>query len=242
MFEKLKNKFRELNAKLNLVNAEVKNTKALIQMKNVLGDSKYIPFTDSSLAFSSLAVLFNDIVINQRKLIIEFGAGTSTILLAKLLQLNKIDGKIISIEHDEKWFNFIKGELQKNAVDDYVDLQLVELVPEQNFKENCVWYNKEVMHTILSKNGKVDCVLVDGPPAYKKEIEYSRFPSFPVLENYLNENCSFFLDDTNRNAEKNIVELWLKLNPSFTKININESFIGLFKGQYFNVNLPIAKL
>lgn len=60
----------------------------------------YLPSTYASVDFQSLPVLMNDIIINQRKSIIEFEGGISTFLIGRLIKLNKIEAKLYSVEND----------------------------------------------------------------------------------------------------------------------------------------------
>lgn len=227
---------------LDINHSEIQNNKGLIMLSPLLDEIGYLPFTDSSLNFSSLAIVINDIIINNRKIIVEFGSGISTIVLANLFKINKVGEKIISVEHDLDWFNFMKKYIIDNDLSNYVDLVYAEL-EEIDFSINgCKWYSFETLKTKLSNYGKIDCVLVDGPPAWEKGKEYSRFPALPFLKNYMNDNSSIFLDDTNRNAEKEIANIWLKDDlESFSLEVFNESFTGLFKGKYFNIRLPKVK-
>lgn len=64
---KLYNKQEDILGKLNL---------SVFQFKT------YLPHSKSSLNYSSINSLLNDVVINNRKNIIEFGGGLSTIYLA----------------------------------------------------------------------------------------------------------------------------------------------------------------
>ncbi len=51
-------------------------------------------------------------------------------------------------------------------------------------------------------------VLIDGPRAYKREIAHSRYFALPFLKDILEEKHVIFLDDANRNGEKDILQMW----------------------------------
>jgi predicted O-methyltransferase YrrM len=51
----------------------------------------------------NLKIILNDIVIHQRKNIVELGAGISTAYIAALLRKNKIDANFTTIEENEQW-------------------------------------------------------------------------------------------------------------------------------------------
>lgn len=62
---------RQMNA-----NIQALNSLSLLMDENI---NKYIPFTDYALSPYSIAHILNDLAINSRKNIVEFGSGTSSI-------------------------------------------------------------------------------------------------------------------------------------------------------------------
>lgn len=201
---------------------------------NLLGKflpKKYFPITGSSLQFNSLVAVVNDIVVNNRKSYIEFGSGISTIVIAKLAQINNLELKVTSIDHDEKWIVIVRNYLE------YENIQNVEFIhaplTETNLSiENNLWYNTETLDRI-TKNKIYDVVLIDGPLAYRKDIQYARYPAIPYMQSKLNKTHSIFLDDTNRFGEKHITKLWDKnYNTNFKKIS--NSFSYSINGDGYN--------
>ena len=58
----------------------------------------------------------------------------------------------------------------------------------------------------------VDCVVIDGPPAYMDGKEsLSRLPALLYLQEYLSDNFSCFLDDINRDSEIQILNHYKSL-------------------------------
>ena len=60
----------------------------------------YLPITNYSAGPIFYTHICNDIIINQRKYIVELGSGVSTILLARLIRKNRLNTRIISVDHD----------------------------------------------------------------------------------------------------------------------------------------------
>src|SRR5690606_36365313 len=57
-------------------------------LNTLMNGYPYLPFSGSSLRPFCLNHILNDIVINNRKHIIEFGSGISTILIGRLIKKN----------------------------------------------------------------------------------------------------------------------------------------------------------
>lgn len=225
----------------NNIYEEIQNGNSFQQISSLLDFEQYLPFSDSSLNFSSLAIVLNDIVVNDRKFIVEFGTGTSTIIIAQLIKKNKLENvKFISVEHNKEWYEFMLDFTKKLNVDKYVEIIYAELSPSSYSLNDCDWYNEGILYNALKGEESIDCILVDGPPAWKKELSLSRYPAYNFLKPLLNSNFSIFLDDTNREGEKKIISEWEKDN--LTKEMFSKSFTGLFKGNYFNIRLPKAKM
>ena len=67
------------------------------QISKLFSDNEFIPFTAWSLSPSILLHILNDIIINDRKSLIEFGSGASTFYIAKLLKNINSESKFISV-------------------------------------------------------------------------------------------------------------------------------------------------
>lgn len=197
----------------------------------------YLPFTNSSLRLASLSVLLNDIIINQRKFIVELGSGLTTFLIGQLICQNNLkDVKLLSIEENKDWFEFMKQMIITLDISENISLINAPLVANEYSKNLLKWYNTEIITKKLQEiNRKIDCVLVDGPSAWNKEIEMSRFPALPYFINHMSENSIVFLDDSNRNGERKIIEEWKSFNLTATEHN--QSFLSFHKGHFFNISI-----
>jgi 16S rRNA G966 N2-methylase RsmD len=193
----------------------------------------YLPYSKSSLSYSSVSYLLNDVVINNRNKIIEFGGGISTIYLAKLAKTSKNSLKITTIDHDEKWIDILTNILKEEDLLEYVNIIHCPLEKSNLSKESTKWYCESNIKKAI-KGLKFDLVIIDGPLAYTKELEMSRYPALIFINDYLNERNSVFLDDTHRKGEKKIIPLWEKqFNRIFLPLN-TVSMIS-FKGDFFNI-------
>jgi len=166
----------------------------------------YIPWSKSSIRPSAMAIILNELLINDRKVIVEFGSGISTIYIAKVL--DECGGHIYSFEHDEGWFHFISSQLEKNNLSECVSLTYAPLRKSTYSLKNSLWYDESIVRNKIKNS--IDMMIIDGPPAYSKESSLSRYPAVPVLQSRLSKNYCIICDDIVRNGERKIVKMWEK--------------------------------
>jgi len=213
-----------------------KEVTSAIILSELLQGNTFLPITNSSINNVSLRLMLNDVVINSRKRIVEFGAGVSTIVFARLFKKNGIKGKIFSIDEDKEWIKILENILERESLNGYVKFIYAPLNKNKKVRslKHLKWYDENILNENLEEN-KFDLAFVDGPCAYRKGIEFSRYPSLPFIKNKMNSNFSFFLDDVNRNGESKILKLWEKeFKLKFKVINKNLGFA--YKGNIFNIN------
>ncbi|MCB9283048.1 MAG: class I SAM-dependent methyltransferase [Lewinellaceae bacterium] len=206
-------------------------------LAHLFPEDRYLPVSSSSIPLSTLATICNDVVVNGRKTVVEFGSGISTIILASLFQKNKIEGKIISIDHDAGWLGILKSLAEAMGTSAYIHFVHAPLAPSKLALNGLDWY--DIQSSAIEKllgGTRVDALLVDGPYAYKKALRLARYPALPFIEPFLAENCSILLDDTNRRGEKQILKRWAgDYRLSFRSINGFSSVA--FRGEHWNVFL-----
>ncbi len=210
---------------------------AAFQLNPLTEGGIYLPFSNSSLRYSSIAVLLNDIVINKRKFIIELGSGLTSILISKLIKTNKLaETKFVTIDEDEKWQSLVKDIVRNQGCSDFVSFINAPLTQCDVCKPGQKWYNTQIITDALKGSENiVDCILVDGPSAWHKEIELARYPALPFFHPYLNKDSIIFLDDTNRNGEKTILKEWADFGMK--RIEYSSTFSALIKGEMFNISI-----
>lgn len=206
------------------------------QLAPLLTAYPYLPHTSFSLRYSSMAYLLNDIIINNRKVVVEFGAGMTTVVLARFIkQAGLKDITLFSVEQDGEWLSIVERYLLAEAADmERVHLVHAELRECALALNGLEWYDSEKLRLLEAYRGRVDCVLVDGPKANRTSQALSRYPALPYLYSYLAPSCSVFLDDTNRAAEKSIVALWANKYGLNAK-QLNSSFTRLGRGAFYRI-------
>jgi hypothetical protein len=226
-----------------LIGLEISRTKnknkiediyAYLLIQDLIKFPEYFATTTSSLRFHTLAVIINDIIINQRKSIIEFGSGISTLAIANLIKKNNLECSIISVEDNKHWFDYINSFLKQNGLESFVNIIYAPLEKNNLALENNLWYSMEVINKVLSNESKFSLVIIDGPGAWQPKLRLSRYPAVPFLINSFAEEFSIFLDDTNRKGEKEIMDLWhQKFDIKFEQINQTSSMC--VRGKKLNI-------
>ncbi len=171
-------------------------------------DLQYIPWTDAALTPSAVRTLLNEVIFHDRRRVIEFGCGISTLYLATHFSNQNASGKVISVEEDKNWREIVRGYLDEMDVSDECWEIIEAPLHSGTLNESTTeWYNASVLHEELPDE-TFDVVLVDGPVAYKDNRERVRYPAFPFIEPYLDDDFAVFLDDIAREGEQKIAKQW----------------------------------
>ena len=211
----------------------LKDTLAYLLIQDLIRFPEYFATTTSSLRFHTLSVIINDIIINKRRHIIEFGSGISTLAIANLIKTNNLDCSFIAVEDNEEWFQYIKSFLSRNVLQKYVNIIHAPLKKNSLALKNNFWYSDQVLQRNISSDSKFDLVIIDGPAAWKQKIRLSRYPAVPYLINILSEEYSIYLDDINRKGEKKIMSLWSHKHKIKFEL-INDTSAVCIKGNKLN--------
>jgi hypothetical protein len=174
-----------------------------------IGNS-YFPYTSFSLSPSTILHIINDLFINKRKVIVEFGSGRSTLFLLKFIQYHQLDTKLFSVESDLEYSSYLNDIVNSNNLNQDNFYQINAPIVESNFHyqgKNSLWYEEEMVSKSLPDN--IDLVIVDGPAS--SYDAYVRYPAVPAIQQKLNKDFSIFLDDTYREAESSIAIEWEKV-------------------------------
>ncbi len=164
----------------------------------------------TSFSISPYAIIFlvNELLINKRKYIFEFGSGLSTIILAQAIKKVRLDTKIVSVENDSYWLDKIIDRVKSYGLENIVKFIYAPVFPCPSLGKRNKWYDQSILKAEIDPDEKFDMVVVDGPPAYNEFIELSRYQALPFLYNSLAENHIIFLDDATRPGERKVLNMW----------------------------------
>ncbi len=191
-----------------------------------------LPWTSSAPRPGLLGCLINDIRINRRNSIVEFGSGVSTLMISNCLEPGR--QRMISFEHDEQWADLVSEQLARRGLEDRCQVVHAPLQPCEQSIDGSPWYDTAVVRSRVEPMA-VDLVLCDGPSAYLASNRMSRYPAIPVLQDVLAERYSVYLDDIDRSGERRIAKMWSELlKISFTYQLLRGSFAVGYQGQHYN--------
>ena len=181
-----------------------KSSKVLTYLSPLINNFSYIPVTNWSADPIFISHICNDIVLNNRNSIVEFGSGISTILISRLIKINNLKINFYSVDHDQEWQNKIKIFLSNDHIDKIPQFIYSPIsYASENSLFGC-WYNKKFLSTLQSIN--FDLIIVDGPIGSTHKMV--RYEALPFLLENLKKNFSIFLHDTDRTDELYILDKW----------------------------------
>jgi len=126
--------------------------------------------------------------------ILECGSGATTLLIAALTKSRGIE--CVVLEHNRAWYEYVASMLERLGFD---HVQLV-YAPLKNFG-SYLWYDVP----LKSMATRIDLVVCDGPPG---KTPGGRYGLMPVMGPALSKDCVILLDDTHREAERQIIDVW----------------------------------
>lgn len=210
----------ETTMKKEMLNA-TQQLEAFLGIQSFLNNGERIPSLHGWPISPDFALYLIELIdSNDYDLIIEFGSGTSTVLIAKTLarmaakQKTELTATQVAFEHLEEYHTQTLSLLKQAKLSEKVQLILAPLQPYA--APNGVtyqYYNFRNELEAISKNATSSrlniLVMVDGPPAATGK--HARYPAAPaVLAQFKDAHIDILLDDYNRNDEKEIVQLWLQ--------------------------------
>lgn len=154
--------------------------------------------------------LIQHLLEHRPKCIVELGSGSSTILIARTLQILDEKGTIhIAVDHEAKYLGLTRDTAQLNGVAESVEFLHCPLERYESLDK--LWYGGL---TERLAGRKIDLLIIDGPPGPLQPM--SRYPALPVLAAHLAKHCTIILDDAIRQEEQEIAKLWVQEHPEFT--------------------------
>ncbi len=204
-----------------------------LQLLN-LDHADALPWTSSAPRPGLVCCLIDDIRINRRRTIIEFGSGVSSLVVARALDPRT--QRLLSFEHDEDWANHVSDQLDRLNLADRCQVVHAPLKSCELSIESSQWYDIDVVRNCVeSLEVDVDVVICDGPPAYSRDTRMARYPAIPALQSMLANRYSVYLDDIDRSSERKIAKRWSNLlQIPFSYQLLRGSFAVGIKGAHYN--------
>jgi hypothetical protein len=157
------------------------------------------------------------VVLEHYDLVIEFGSGMSTVVVAKTLALRAereplAKTHFVSFDHLDSYYQQTLGYLKQSGVESLVQLVLAPL--EDWLATDGQAYPYYSCQKVLAQLAKQRAgvkkrilVIVDGPPAATGP--HARYPAGPiVMQHFPNSQIDFLMDDYIRQDEKEVAKQW----------------------------------
>jgi predicted O-methyltransferase YrrM len=141
--------------------------------------------------------------------ILELGAGTSSLLIARCGELLGTRWEHIAVDHEHRYLEFTRRLAQLNGLNNSIDFWECPLGAVDAMQSH--WYTGL---TERLAGRKIDLLVVDGPP--NREQTGARYPALPLLYEHLHEHCTILVDDANRPDEQVTVARWMRQYPELS--------------------------
>ena len=184
------------------VRRDAKDLRAEIIATHALSplNSTFVPWTMPAMSPRAILTILNDIVINERDVVVELGGGVSTFYVGRLLR-ERGSGRLITVDHDPRWADMLLRRLGQERLDEHVTVLVAPLRPVAE-GERC-WYAKSAINAGL-RGVKVDMLLVDGPP----RTLGVRGEAVPFFREFFSDAFSIVVDDARRPEEQGFLRDW----------------------------------
>lgn len=156
----------------------------------------FLPWTSSSMRPAAILAILSEIVINERRMVVECGSGNSTVFMARLFAQHEIDGHVESIDHDRGWATLTAAAIAREGLERFATVTHAPLVDG--------WYDRERLPVCE----EIDLLVIDGPPAYDRGLALAREPALDAFWDQLAADATIVLDDAGRPSERNLIADW----------------------------------
>lgn len=164
-----------------------------------------MPTTRGFAASPDLLKKISETVLNRKPgLVVEASSGVSTLMIAYCLKRIG-SGKVIALEHDEKYASISAELIRTHGLDDIAEVVHAPLREVEIDGKKWLWYDTGKLE---AENRTIDILIVDGPP--NNVQDHARFPALPVLFDKLTTESLIILDDVKRKDEQQTISMWKK--------------------------------
>jgi len=197
-------KLREMVARQRRIESTAIEHMAYTMLTPYLPKNHY-PITNFMMLPSAVLTLMNDMIMNQRKTIVELGSGFSTLVLARFIVSHNLDVTYHSIDHDEEWYGILHRQLVAEGLTDIVTHHHAPLTAsDYTYQPNLTWYDPAKLDALALQS--VDLLIIDGPPAFSHT--HNRYGAVNYFKERLTEGATIFVDDATRSGEQAMMTVW----------------------------------
>lgn len=189
----------------------------LLLQQLMQGGEQLLNLDEWAMQADTLQKLTQHVLANSFDLIIEFGSGQSTLVIAKTLAGMTKPPRFLSLEQSLHYFEKLQHRINRFNLSEFVELahaavKPVELRQDQKSVRVQEFYSCNDLLSGLSEEWSekpgVILVVVDGPFSDTND-GLARYAALPVVESFFpNHTLHVVLDDTKREGEKQVLQQW----------------------------------
>lgn len=153
----------------------------------------------------------------DRHSVLEYGAGTSSLLFSTVLS-RRAGGRLTSIEHQPEYAETAWQQVQRMRVNAKLHVARLRL----QLSRYGAMYSYDVPRTLLAERAPFDLMFIDGPPGV-----FGRDAAVYQAFDYLAHGAYVVLDDASRPAEMTAVRRWLDTFPGLSLVHYDEGGRGI---------------
>lgn len=222
----------------NLVKTEItkatKQIEAFINIQHYLTNGEIVPELHGWPISPDIALFLIELLNTEKyDIVIEFGSGTSTYLIAKTIQRknNSTHSKPeqFAFEHLPLYHKKTVSELAARNLNANVNVELSPLTSyfDGDGKEYLYYDCQKTLSTLASRidiqHPKI-LLLVDGPPG--STGKHARYPALPIIiSHFPGATIDVLLDDYDRKDEREVLKKWTEfLSKDFDYETLEKKF------------------
>lgn len=145
------------------------------------------------------------VIARRPRVIVEFGSGTSSIVLGLAARKAGV-GRVFSFDHEAKWAGQTRDLLPRYGLAELVTVSSCPIGPVRD-RSLTVEGGPMSWYTDARLPDGIDLAFIDGPVGASAPL--ARYPALPAMAHHLSPEAVVFADDTNRPEETEVVRLWL---------------------------------
>lgn len=199
----------------------MKQIESCIRLQHYLGAETILPDMHNwPISPDFCVLLINLVEQNDYDAVIEFGSGTSTLIIAKALarvgqRQNAIPSPLLSFDHLPEYGEKTEKLLKQAGLNESVNVTVAPLAPWSDGQLEYRYYDcdqaLQAFKALVPDRPLRLLVMVDGPPAATGR--HARYPALPKVLAVFGDRSDihFLLDDYLRAEEQEIAAAWLEL-------------------------------
>ncbi len=183
---------------------------SFMQLQAVAPVDRPMPLPGGWAASEDLLLwLVQRVMAKRPQLILDVGSGQSTVWMAAALRSLGGDGRIVALDHDERFGAATMDLVRSQGLERWVEVRHAPLVTQQVGGREVRWYQPDMVSDLHN----IGLVSVDGPPAATGPL--ARWPALPLVAQRLLPGAELILDDLVRSDEREVAGLWHESFPEW---------------------------